>query len=390
VESSLNMVSHAAVERQDFDLLLEAIRARGYEIMGPRIRDRAIVYDEVRVSEDLPIGWTDEQDGGTYGLVRINEQSLFGYAVGPESWKKYLFPPRLSLWKARLDGDQVELTEPDPEPRRLAFLGIRSCELHAIFVQDRVFMGGKYVDPVYARQRENLFLIAVNCGHAGGTCFCVSMNTGPKADAGFDLALTELIEDGRHVFVVEAGSDEGAAVLASVPHSAARAEDVAAADGVVERTANSMGRSMDTTNIKDLLARNYEHPRWDDVASRCLTCTNCTMVCPTCFCSAVEDTTDLTGQESERVRRWDSCFTIDFSHIHGGSVRTSPKSRYRQWMTHKLGTWWDQFGTSGCVGCGRCISWCPVGIDITEEVAAIRASDGAPKKSEKENKNGNA
>jgi sulfhydrogenase subunit beta (sulfur reductase) len=137
-----------------------------------------------------------------------------------------------------------------------------------------------------------------------------------------------------------------------------------------------MGRQMDTNGLKELLQGNPTHKQWDDVAARCLTCANCTMVCPTCFCTTVEDHTDLTGQTAERVRRWDSCFTLDFSYIHGGSVRTETKSRYRQWMTHKLASWIDQFGTSGCVGCGRCITWCPVGIDITAEVAAIRASPG--------------
>ena len=133
-----------------------------------------------------------------------------------------------------------------------------------------------------------------------------------------------------------------------------------------------MGRSLDQEGLKELLYENRNHPRWDDVADRCLSCANCTMVCPTCFCTTVEDSTDLTGDTAERVRRWDSCFTMDFSYIHGGAVRKSVKSRYRQWMTHKLGTWQDQFGSSGCVGCGRCITWCPVGIDITEEVAAMR------------------
>jgi Fe-S-cluster-containing hydrogenase component 2 len=134
---------------------------------------------------------------------------------------------------------------------------------------------------------------------------------------------------------------------------------------------------MDVTGLPELLARNLEHPRWDDVASRCLACANCTMACPTCFCSTVEDTTDLTGDHAERWRSWDSCFTMDFSHVHGGSVRTSTRARYRQWLTHKLSTWHAQFGTSGCVGCGRCITWCPVAIDLTQEVAAIRGSEGS-------------
>jgi ferredoxin len=137
-----------------------------------------------------------------------------------------------------------------------------------------------------------------------------------------------------------------------------------------------MGRQLDTGGIKDLLYDNFEHPRWDDVASRCLTCGNCTMVCPTCFCFSITEVTDLAGLQAEQQRSWDSCFTVEHSNLHGGPVRVSGRSRYRQWMTHKLATWIDQFGTSGCVGCGRCITWCPVGIDITEEAAAIRASDG--------------
>jgi Fe-S-cluster-containing hydrogenase component 2 len=230
---------------------------------------------------------------------------------------------------------------------------------------------------MYRARREKAFIIAVNCGQAGGTCFCVSMNTGPKAQAGFDLALTELLEDGRHVFLVEIATELGAEVMAEVPAYDATSDDLEAAELVVRETAAHMGRTMDTSGIKELLYRNYEHPRWDNVANRCLTCANCTMVCPTCFCSTVEDTTDLTGDHAERWRRWDSCFTTEFSQVVGGAVRKTARSRYRQWMTHKLATWIDQFGSSGCVGCGRCITWCPVAIDITEEVRAIRDSERA-------------
>ena len=146
---------------------------------------------------------------------------------------------------------------------------------------------------------------------------------------------------------------------------------------LVKQAAAKMGRTLDTTDIKELLYRNSDHPRWDDAARRCLSCTNCTLVCPTCFCTTVEDVTDLSGGLAERRRRWDSCFTMDFSYIHGGYIRPSIKARYRQWMTHKLASWIDQFSASGCVGCGRCITWCPVGIDITVETAAIRAEDNS-------------
>ena len=217
--------------------------------------------------------------------------------------------------------------------------------------------------------------MAVNCGEAGGTCFCVSMGTGPKAASGYDLALTEVLEKDAHYFVVEVGSERGAEILRDIPHREATPQATETANAIVAETATHMGRTLDTAGIKELLYRNYQNPRWDEVASRCLTCANCTMVCPTCFCTTVEDVTDLSGDHAERWRKWDSCFTMDFSYIVGGSVRSSTKARYRQWMTHKLATWIDQFGSSGCVGCGRCITWCPVAIDITEEVRAIRDSE---------------
>lgn len=359
--------------------LLEVLIEQGYELLGPTIRDGAIVYDQLAKVAELPIGWTDEQNGGLYRLKRRDDRALFGYAVGPHSWKKFLHPPTLRLWQARRDENGFEVTEDHKATPRYAFIGVRSCELHAIAIQDTVFTSGSYVDPVYQARREDNFIVAVNCGQAGGTCFCVSMNTGPRATFGFDLSLTEVIEEGRHYFLVEIGSPKGEQVLNRIVHRPAQVNEIEAAASVVDNTAKQMGRTMDTAGIKELLYSSYEHPRWEEAANRCLTCANCTMVCPTCFCSTVEDTTDLSGDIAERWRRWDSCFTMDFSYLHGGSVRSSTKSRYRQWMTHKLATWIEQFGTSGCVGCGRCITWCPVGIDITEEVKAIReTTPGSP------------
>lgn len=357
------------------DRLLGNLQQQGYRVMGPTLRDRAIVYDEISGVEDLPRGWTDEQDGGTYRISRRSDAALFGYAVGPHSWKKFLHPPVLKLFAANRTETGFTVDAPPLDAPKYAFLGVRSCELHAIAVQDRVFDNGTAPDAFYAARRKDLFVIAVNCGHAGGTCFCVSMQTGPRAREGFDLALTEILDEHEHFFVVEVSTERGAKALSGVPVRASSEETERRAEAVTERTARVMGREMETKGIKELLYRNYEHPRWDDVAERCLACGNCTMVCPTCFCTTVEDVMDLDGQKTERWRKWDSCFTADFSYIHGGSIRKSTHGRYRQWMTHKLATWIDQFGTSGCVGCGRCITWCPVGIDITEEVGAIRSTE---------------
>jgi sulfhydrogenase subunit beta (sulfur reductase) len=363
------------VEARELDALLGALRERGHALLGPTVRDGAIVLDEIGAAKDLPVGWTDEQDGGRYRLRRREDGALFGYAVGAHAWKRYLHPPAVVRWRARrADGGFVAEPETAPPPR-YALVGVRPCELAAILVQDRVFLGGPFVDPAYRSRRESAFVLAVDCGFPAGTCFCASMGTGPKAGPGFDLALTEVIDAGRHELVVRVGTERGAEVAGAVPHRPAETADLEAARALLARAEGRMGRELDTDGLKDLLYRRYEDPRWDEVAKRCLACANCTMVCPTCFCATVEDETDLLGKATERRRIWDSCFSQEFSYVHGGSVRTSGGARYRQWITHKLATWHDQFGVSGCVGCGRCITWCPVGIDITAEARAVRQGE---------------
>jgi ferredoxin len=358
------------LNKPDLGSIIDRLWQMGYTVIGPTIAQAAIILDEIRRLDQLPIGWTDEQEGGTYRLKRREDGAYFGYAVGPHSWKKYLFPPRLSLFTLQKtpDGFQVQ-SNPESVPR-YAFLGARSCDLHAIEIQDRTFLNGPHVDPHYQARREGVFLIAVNCSTAASTCFCTSMGTGPKAERGFDLALTELTES----FFIEVASARGADLLAGLPWREATEEDRDTAARVVRDTATSITRRMETRDLPELLYNNLEHPRWDEVAKRCLSCTNCTMVCPTCFCHCIEDVPDLDGQRAGRVRLWDSCFNPAHSHLAGGMVRPDIRSRYRQWLTHKLASWIDQFGVSGCVGCGRCITWCPVAIDITEEVAAIRGN----------------
>jgi ferredoxin len=366
--------SKLILDRSDFDLLFLAFQTNGYEVIGPSVVDNTVVYTSLNSPKDLPAGWTDEQNGGTYRLKRRNDEALFGYSVAPQSWKKFLFPPALCLWKSHQTEKGLQFSFPQEPPRKMAFLGVRACELKAIAIQDGIFMHGSYGDPSYSLLRGGTLIVAVQCCMTGGTCFCTSMGTGPRVTQGFDLSLTEILEPGRHYFLIEAGTESGARILQQVPHRPASADEIEKSELLLAGTESSMGRVLDTTDIKGLLYRNYEHPRWNEVSRRCLTCTNCTIVCPTCFCASVEDRTDLTGQNAERLRRWDSCFTMDHSYIHGGCVRSSGISRYRQWMTHKLATWIDQFGSSGCVGCGRCITWCPVAIDITDEAAAIRSS----------------
>jgi sulfhydrogenase subunit beta (sulfur reductase) len=367
----------------DFPQLLVALGRLGYRMVGPTLRDGQLIYGDLTGVADLPVGWTDAQEPGVFRLQPRNDQALFGYGVGQHSWKQFLFPSHHLLWRAERHENGFQIVPPTENVPRYAFIGVRACDLQAMAVQDRVFLQGPHVDPVYQARRKQAFILAVNCGGRGcGTCFCVSMGSGPRATSAFDLALTEVLQDGNHYFLLEVGTERGAGVLQSAPHWLAAAAEIEAADGVVAAMTANMGREMNTQGLKELLYRNYEHPRWDEVTARCLNCGNCTWVCPTCFCHTVEEVTDLTGAMAERWRRQDVCFTVDYSYIHGGSIRSSPRSRYRQWLTHKLATWHDQFGCSGCVGCGRCLTWCPVGIDLTEEVRAIRDNEVPLKETE--------
>ncbi|HTW76478.1 MAG TPA: 4Fe-4S dicluster domain-containing protein [Thermoplasmata archaeon] len=365
------------LDRADFPRLLSALSASGYRVVGPTLRDGAIVYGDIATEDDLPIGWTDRQEAGRYRVERRDDGALFGYNVGPHSWKKYLFPARERLWTATRKDGSFEVTGEPLDGPPLAFLGMRACELAGLDVTDRVF-DGAVRDPSYHARRARVLRIAVQCGQAGATCFCTSMGTGPEVTRGFDLKLTELLAPGPHRFVVEIGSAEGARVVADLPLAPAPEEDRTIENEQIRQVRASMGRRMDVDGIHDLLLGQPDHPRWEIVARRCLSCTNCTMVCPTCFCHTTEEVPDLSGDRVERWRRWDSCFNLEFTALHGNSVRKSGQSRYRQWLTHKLAGWYDQFDSSGCIGCGRCITWCPVGIDITEEVAALRVVPAKP------------
>ncbi len=363
------------IDRDAVQQLLDALHLQAYNVIGPVERSGSITYEPLRRTEQMPVGKHDQQEGGTFRLVPGDGASLFAYAVGSGSVKQHLFKPHEKLFAADRGRNGFSLTEEVEEEPPLALFGVRSCDLHAIALQDQVFMEGAYPDASYSRRRRGMFVVAVNCGHPGGTCFCDSMGTGPAVTQGFDLALTELEGKDDPIFVVKVGSDAGQDLLGKLPCREASPQELQRAESVVQHARENMGRHMDTKDLKELLHRQQEHPRWQAIAERCLACANCTMACPTCFCSTVEDVTDLSGEHAERWRKWDSCFTREFSYIHGGHVRSSHMSRYRQWLTHKLASWQDQFGSSGCVGCGRCITWCPVGIDITVEVAAMRGAE---------------
>jgi sulfhydrogenase subunit beta (sulfur reductase) len=359
-----------ALPKPGLDGLLANLRHMGYQTLGPQVKDEAIVYGPLQGMDELPRGYVSEQDAGRYRLVHTGHERYFDVTPGACTWKQFLFPPlsQLAAFRQTKEG-QWQLEAEAGEILSYAFVGVRPCELAAIQVQDRVFLREDWSDPIYRVRRQGAFILAVNCLHPGGTCFCASMGSGPKAGSGFDLCLTELDD----VFVIEIGSETGRMALERLQVHPASAFWLRAVQNGLEEAAQKMGRTLpEPDELPDLLLNNLEAERWEDVARRCMSCTSCTQVCPTCFCWDTRDFSDLGGETARRERVWDSCFNPDYSYVAGGNTRPNTRSRYRQWLTHKFGSWQAQFGTRGCVGCGRCITWCPAGIDVTVEVAAIR------------------
>ncbi len=353
--------------RADLQVLIDVLREDGRRVIGPTVADGAIVFDEITSLDDLPRGVSDEQAPGRYRLGRRDDEHMFGYVVGPTAWKRWTFPAFAPLTRATKKGLAATFTPEPTDAGPVAFLGARACDIAAIGVQDRVFVGTSFVDPDYLARRAEVFIVAVQCTTAASTCFCTSMGTGPEVETGYDVLLTE-IDDG---FLVDADTTAGRDLLGRLPLRPASAAEQYGAAATVAAVRARIGDPVPAAGLHDRLVAQLDHPRWAQVAERCITCGNCTLACPTCFCTTLSQVTDLAGSESVTYRSWDSCFSPGFAKVAGGSFRSRPRDRYRQWLTHKFATWWDQFGSSGCVGCGRCITWCPVGIDVREELNAI-------------------
>lgn len=361
------------IDVQGFAHLFSELVGVGFTVYAPCYEDGAMTYQRLTSFDGLPRGYYDDQEAGHYRLRNENDGSFFRFTVGPQSLKRILYPMKRRLWSAKRDNQGLYFHDDQlPTDQKIALIGVRACDLQALSVLDKVYDSKHHPDPHYSKLRENIFIISTGCTRSAATCFCTSMGEGPNPSSGFDLNLIELLDAGAHRFLVTTGSSRGKDLLTRINPSPARKSDSDQAAKLIEDSAKSQIRTIPTHNVVSAL-RDLEHPHWDQVARRCLSCANCTLVCPTCFCSTTEDVSDLSGEHVERWLKWDSCFTLDFTHLTGGSVRKTIRSRYRQWLTHKLSTWHDQFGVSGCVGCGRCISWCPVGIDLTEEVKSLGA-----------------
>ncbi len=354
--------------RSELDELVRVLADDGYDVYGPVLVDHAIRYRPIGGIDEIAIGIRDVQAPGEYSLIERSDDAMFGHTVGVTSLKDLFFPPLRQVWSSVWDGETYHFEPAGAPARKIAVIGARPCELAALGVHDTVLTGGDYIDSDYALRRAESFIVSVDCTEPGEVCFCASMGTGPAATSLFDLAVTELKVDGEWEYVGRYGSERGEAVLERVAHRQPDQIEVSLARSAVSAASDEMGRELDTTGLPQYLASHREHSHWAEIAKRCLACGNCTQACPTCFCVNTVDTSSLDGSRADRAVRWDSCFSLDYSYMGGEPQRSSIDARYRKWLTHKLSGWVEQFGTSGCVGCGRCITWCPVGIDFTVEI----------------------
>lgn len=352
--------------------LLDVLHNQGYSCLGPQVQSHSISYQPLTQVNDLAIGIEIEQSPGLYRIHQKQHSRYFSWSNGPQALKPLTFSAHEKLWSSHKDSQgspEFKLTEIDVKP--LAIIGIRPCDLAALSLQDQHFMQTSVVDSKYQQRRDSLFLIAVNCSHPSSTCFCHSTGDGPAINntqnIQYDIVLDEL-DDG---FVIKAGSEKAKQILTLLPLQTATSEHMQQAKEQTHKAQTSQIRELPGKNLQQQLFDRLDHDQWKKIADRCLSCGNCTMVCPSCFCYRETELAELNGESSQHSREWDSCFSEGHSYIHGFTVRSETQLRYRQWLTHKLGGWHQQFGRSGCVGCGRCISWCPVGIDLTEEVKTL-------------------
>ena len=364
-----------AISKPEFNSILKTLSSQDYQLEGPQVKDFTVILGPIEILADLPKGYTSQEEPGKFTLSSNGKENYFDVTSGPQAWKKYFFPPKAQLMVFQQENGNPKdwvIKSPEEENPRFALIGVRPCDLAGIQIQDKIFMEGERCDPIYRDRREKALIVAANCSEPCETCFCTSMGTGPKAEYGYDLALTELKEH----FLIEVRSDKGQKALVGLDYESPTEEYLQEAKTVLDKAIEKIKLNLpDPEKLEIELLKELDHPQWDNVASRCLSCGSCTQVCPTCFCWDSTDKTLLPGDTIIRERSWDTCFNPDYSYVAHGNTRPNTRARYRQWLTHKFASWYEQNGTSGCVGCGRCITWCPAEINHLEEIAAIREGE---------------
>jgi len=346
-----------------------------FQLIGPVERDGGSAFAKIQSVKDLNLN---------YGLTML----------GPQV---YLYHPEERICTIQEKGGKFDVQTLDTVPRQILF-GVHSCDLHAITILDRVFLKKGMEDRNYRLWRENTLVIGFHCSHIYPQCFCASMGTGPffEPKEGYDFLLTDLGDNylietlidhpqpaspsrGREEMPPhsrEAGRDRALKLLSSLNPAQATQEHFDKKSQISRELESQFQKEIDTSHLVEIILRNQYHPIWSRTAdSRCLGCTNCIQVCPTCFCYNVKDRISFDLTTCERTRYKNGCLDLHFAEVHEANFRFTRMARLRQFVTHKLATWVEQFGCFGCVGCGRCMTWCPTDIDLTHIAKEIMATE---------------
>lgn len=355
------------IKKADLVRFIENLK-RSFILIGPSFENGVITLKEMD-SDHLPAGYRDSQSPGHYRLNR-GDSNIFSFGNGPDSFKRFIFPTITEVFSFKKMKKGLTITRPPDKNETFAFFGMRACDINALKIFKKVFSG---LDNPDAFVRRDFFVIGLNCLYPSENCFCSSLSTGPEIKDDCGMVITEL----KGHLLIES-REEREDFLDGIDWGVATDEDLKEKESVIERCRRMIKKYVNTKDLPLRIYRNSEHSRWSHVSERCLACGNCTQVCPTCFCNSTFDSLNISslkrtseGISGKRIRVWDSCFSMNFARVHGGNFRPSRRARYRHWLSHKFGYWIDQFGMVGCVGCGRCITWCPVGIDITVELEAL-------------------
>lgn len=332
----------ALLPKEDLGRLMDKLTA-AFVVIGPVRKQNEFVFDRIEKAAQLALDYHT--------------------TILPP--KKVLHQPFETLFSFKEDQGIIDVDHPD---HKQILFGVHPCDVHAIAILDQAY-SHDYEDPYYMAKRENTLLVALNCTGPGENCFCSSLGTGPDLKEGYDLLLTDLGDQ----YLVEVGSPEGAQIveLAGLP-AAPRVTAVEKEKRLAEAR-KKFHKRMLVRDLRELLEENFRHPIWEELIEECLACGSCTMVCPTCFCYNVVDKIDLSLKSGKRQREWDSCMLLEYAQVAlDHNFRKDRDARIKQRIYHKLVYYEPQFGTLGCVGCGRCIHTCVKKIDITKIIAGIR------------------
>jgi sulfhydrogenase subunit beta (sulfur reductase) len=284
--------------------------------------------------------------------------------------KLFIYKPKEDLFRFSVSG-RTQIKEIPVVAEEQIIVGVHSCDTHALMYLDRTFLGA-YTDRYYEARRKNTVIISLNCTGIAPNCFCSSVGTGPflNADGGFDMLLTDFGDE----YLLEARTERAHSFLKPAETKKAGSKEMKHKADREKSIHRMITKTLETDGLNDVLKDNPDHPLWRSTAEeKCLSCSNCVMVCPTCFCFDVIDEISMDMKTVTRRRQLDACQDRRFAEVHGGNYRSRRTARLRQFVMHKLNQT-HQYGVFGTVGCGRCITWCPTGIDLTEMAMTIRGS----------------